>query len=179
MSEACRVLETPVISGNVSLYNETNGEAIYPTPIVGMVGVVEHISHITTQTFKQPGDLIYVIGEAKQEFGGSELQKWLTGRIFGKAPTIDLHVEATRQRQLLTAIRAGVVASAHDVSEGGLAVALAECLIDAQGLGAHVAIGGDVVSELFSETQSRFVVSVKKNINKRSNNSFKQYVSGK
>lgn len=162
MSEACRVLETPVISGNVSLYNETNGEAIYPTPIVGMVGVVEHISHITTQAFKQSGDLIYVIGEAKQEFGGSELQKWLTGRIFGKAPTIDLHVEATRQRQLLTAIRAGVVASAHDVSEGGLAVALAECLIDAQGLGARVTISGDVVSELFSETQSRFVVSVKK-----------------
>ncbi|MGG4000318.1 phosphoribosylformylglycinamidine synthase subunit PurL [Anoxybacillus kestanbolensis] len=162
MSEACRVLETPVISGNVSLYNETNGEAIYPTPIVGMVGIVEHISYITTQAFKQPGDLIYVIGEAKQEFGGSELQKWLTGRIFGKAPTIDLHVEAKRQQQLLAAIRAGVVASAHDVSEGGLAVALAECLMSAQGLGAHVTIQGDVVSELFSETQSRFVVSVKK-----------------
>lgn len=162
MSEACRVLETPVISGNVSLYNETNGEAIYPTPIVGMVGIVEHMSHVTTQSFKQPGDLIYVIGEAKQEFGGSELQKWLTGRIFGKAPTIDLHVEAKRQQQLLAAIRAGVVASAHDVSEGGLAVALAECLMTAQGLGAHVTIQGDVVSELFSETQSRFVVSVKK-----------------
>lgn len=162
MSEACRVLETPVISGNVSLYNETNGEAIYPTPIVGMVGIVEHMSHVTTQAFKQPGDLIYVIGEAKQEFGGSELQKWLTGRIFGKAPTIDLHVEAKRQQQLLAAIRAGIVASAHDVSEGGLAVALAECLMTAQGLGAHVTIQGDVVSELFSETQSRFVVSVKK-----------------
>ncbi|CUA80731.1 MULTISPECIES: phosphoribosylformylglycinamidine synthase subunit PurL [Anoxybacillus] len=162
MSEACRVLETPVISGNVSLYNETNGEAIYPTPIVGMVGIVEHMSHVTTQSFKQPGDFIYVIGEAKQEFGGSELQKWLTGRIFGKAPTIDLHVEAKRQQQLLAAIRAGVVASAHDVSEGGLAVALAECLMSAQGLGAHVTIQGDVVSELFSETQSRFVVSVKR-----------------
>ncbi|NNU90860.1 phosphoribosylformylglycinamidine synthase subunit PurL [Anoxybacillus sp. CHMUD] len=162
MSEACRVLETPVISGNVSLYNETNGEAIYPTPIVGMVGIIEHISHITTQAFKQPGDLIYVIGEAKQEFGGSELQKWLTGRIFGKAPTIDLHVEAKRQRQLLAAIRAGVVASAHDVSEGGLAVALAECVMSAKGLGARVAIEGDVVAELFSETQSRFIVSVKK-----------------
>lgn len=162
MSEACRVLETPVISGNVSLYNETNGEAIYPTPIVGMVGIIEHISYITTQAFKQPGDLIYVIGEAKQEFGGSELQKWLTGRIFGKAPTIDLHVEAKRQQQLLAAIRAGVVASAHDVSEGGLAVALAECVMSAQGLGARVAIEGDVVAELFSETQSRFIVSVKK-----------------
>ncbi|WP_297991453.1 phosphoribosylformylglycinamidine synthase subunit PurL [Anoxybacillus sp.] len=162
MSEACRVLETPVISGNVSLYNETNGEAIYPTPIVGMVGVVEDINHITTQSFKQPGDFIYVIGEAKREFGGSELQKWLTGRIFGKAPTIDLHVEAARQQQLLAAIRAGVVASAHDISEGGLAVALAECLMNTNGLGAYVAIEGDVVAELFSETQSRFIVSVKK-----------------
>lgn len=162
MSEACRILETPVISGNVSLYNETNGEAIYPTPIVGMVGIVEHVDHITTQAFKQPGDLIYIIGEAKQEFGGSELQKWLTGRIFGKAPTIDLHVEVKRQQQLLTAIRAGVVASAHDVSEGGLAVALAECVMSAQGLGARVEMKGDVVAELFSETQSRFIVSVKK-----------------
>ncbi|MGG3843534.1 phosphoribosylformylglycinamidine synthase subunit PurL [Anoxybacillus kestanbolensis] len=162
MSEACRVLETPVISGNVSLYNETNGEAIYPTPIVGMVGIVEHMSHVTTQAFKQPGDLIYVIGEAKQEFGGSELQKWLTGRIFGKAPTIDLHVEAERQQQLLTAIRAGVVASAHDISEGGLAIALAECLVSTNGLGAYVTIDGDIAAELFSETQSRFIVSVKK-----------------
>jgi len=162
MSEACRALETPVVSGNVSLYNETNGEAVYPTPVVGMVGLIDDLSHVTTQPFKQAGDLIYVIGEAKPEFGGSELQKWLEGRIFGKAPELDLAVEARRQRQLLTAIRAGVVASAHDIAEGGLAVALAECVIGASGLGANVTISGDLVSELFSETQSRFVVSVKK-----------------
>ncbi|MFC0296925.1 phosphoribosylformylglycinamidine synthase subunit PurL [Geobacillus jurassicus] len=162
MSEACRALETPVVSGNVSLYNETNGEAVYPTPVVGMVGLIDDLSHITTQSFKQAGDLIYVIGEAKPEFGGSELQKWLEGRIFGKAPEIDLEIEARRQRQLLAAIRAGVVASAHDVAEGGLAVALAECLMGADGLGANVTISGDATSELFSETQSRFVVSVKK-----------------
>ncbi|MED4300815.1 phosphoribosylformylglycinamidine synthase subunit PurL [Geobacillus stearothermophilus] len=162
MSEACRALGTPVVSGNVSLYNETNGVAVYPTPVVGMVGLIEDLSHITTQLFKQVGDLIYVIGEAKPEFGGSELQKWLEGRIFGKAPELDLAVEARRQRQLLAAIRAGVVASAHDVAEGGLAVALAECLMGASGLGAKVAVSGDFVSELFSETQSRFVVSVKK-----------------
>ncbi|AST00743.1 MULTISPECIES: phosphoribosylformylglycinamidine synthase subunit PurL [Geobacillus] len=162
MSEACRALGTPVVSGNVSLYNETNGVAVYPTPVVGMVGLIEDLSHITTQTFKQAGDLIYVIGEAKPEFGGSELQKWLEGYIFGKAPELDLAVEARRQRQLMAAIRAGVVASAHDVAEGGLAVALAECLMGALGLGAKVTIGGDLVSELFSETQSRFVVSVKK-----------------
>ncbi|MGJ3206172.1 phosphoribosylformylglycinamidine synthase subunit PurL [Geobacillus thermoleovorans] len=162
MSEACRALGTPVVSGNVSLYNETNGEAVYPTPVVGMVGLIDDLSHITTQSFKQAGDLIYVIGEAKPEFGGSELQKWLEGRIFGKAPEIDLEVEASRQRQLLAAIRAGVVASAHDIAEGGLAVALAECVMGASGLGVKVTIGGDLVSELFSETQSRFVVSVKK-----------------
>ncbi|MGG3893067.1 phosphoribosylformylglycinamidine synthase subunit PurL [Geobacillus stearothermophilus] len=162
MSEACRALGTPVVSGNVSLYNETNGVAVYPTPVVGMVGLIEDLSHITTQLFKQVGDLIYVIGEAKPEFGGSELQKWLEGRIFGKAPEIDLEVEARRQRQLLAAIRDGVVASAHDVAEGGLAVALAECLMGALGLGAKVTVGGDLVSELFGETQSRFVVSVKK-----------------
>ncbi|OUM85978.1 phosphoribosylformylglycinamidine synthase subunit PurL, partial [Parageobacillus thermoglucosidasius] len=126
MSAACRALGTPVISGNVSLYNETNGEAIYPTPVVGMVGLVEDIRHITTQAFQQAGDLIYVIGEAKQEFGGSELQKLLEGRIFGKAPAIDLATEAKRQRELLAAIQAGVVASAHDIAEGGFAVALAE-----------------------------------------------------
>jgi phosphoribosylformylglycinamidine synthase II len=162
MSEACRVLETPVISGNVSLYNETNGEAIYPTPIVGMVGLIEDVKHITTQSFKRAGDLIYVIGEASCEFGGSELQKLLTGRIFGKAPAIDLEVEAKRQRQLLTAIRAGVVASAHDIAEGGFAVALAECVIGANGLGVKVTVDGPIVSQLFSETQSRFIVSVPK-----------------
>ncbi|MCL6587631.1 MAG: phosphoribosylformylglycinamidine synthase subunit PurL, partial [Anoxybacillus sp.] len=162
MSEACRALATPVISGNVSLYNETNGEAIYPTPIVGMVGLIEDVTHITTQSFKQTGDIIYVIGEAAEEFGGSELQKWLEGCIFGKAPTIDLEVEAARQEALLAAIRAGLVASAHDVAEGGLSVALAECVMSAEGLGAKVTISGDLVAELFSETQSRFVVSVKK-----------------
>lgn len=162
MSAACRTLATPVISGNVSLYNETNGEAVYPTPVVGMVGLVEHLDHVTTQTFKQAGDIIYVIGEAKREFGGSELQKLLEGRVFGKAPSIDLEVEAQRQQALLAAIRAGVVASAHDVSEGGLSVALAECLMNANGLGAKVTISGDLAAELFSETQSRFVVSVKK-----------------
>ena len=162
MSEACRALGTPVISGNVSLYNETNGEAIYPTPVVGMVGLVEDIQHITTQAFQQAGDLIYVIGEAKQEFGGSELQKLLEGRIFGRAPAIDLEIEAKRQRELLAAIQAGVVASAHDIAEGGFAVALAECVMSADGLGAKVTVDGDMTAQLFSETQSRFIVSIRK-----------------
>lgn len=161
MSEACRSLSTPVIGGNVSLYNETNGEAIYPTPVVGMVGLINDLQHITTQTFKNEADLIYVVGEAKVEFGGSELQKMLEGKIFGRAPELDLAVEQKRQQQILTAIQKELVASAHDLSEGGLAVALAESLFGASKLGAKVNIAGEPVSELFSETQSRFLLSIK------------------
>ncbi len=161
MSEACRVLETPVIGGNVSLYNETSGTAIYPTPVVGMVGLVTDINHITTQHFKQNGDLIYLVGETKDEFGGSELQKLLNGKVFGKAPELNVNIEKERQHQVLAAIRAGVVQSAHDLSEGGLAVALAECLFANEKLGAKVSIDGNLVSALFSETQSRFLLSVK------------------
>ncbi|MGE7186947.1 phosphoribosylformylglycinamidine synthase subunit PurL [Peribacillus sp. NPDC006672] len=160
MSEACRSLSTPVIGGNVSLYNETNGEAIYPTPVVGMVGLVSDLQHITTQSFKNESDLIYVVGEAKVEFGGSELQKMLEGKIFGRAPELDLSVEQKRQQQILTAIQKGLVASAHDLSEGGLAVALAESLFGTSKLGAKVNISGEPVSELFSETQSRFLLSI-------------------
>ncbi|MFF2500661.1 phosphoribosylformylglycinamidine synthase subunit PurL [Peribacillus sp. NPDC058075] len=160
MSEACRSLSTPVIGGNVSLYNETNGEAIYPTPVVGMVGLVSDLKHITTQTFKNESDLIYVVGEAKVEFGGSELQKMLEGKIFGRAPELDLAVEQKRQQQILTAIQKGLVASAHDLSEGGLAVALAESLFGTSKLGVKVNISGEPVSELFSETQSRFLLSI-------------------
>ncbi|MDR4888187.1 phosphoribosylformylglycinamidine synthase subunit PurL [Fredinandcohnia sp. QZ13] len=162
ISEACRVLNTPVIGGNVSLYNETNGEAIYPTPVIGMVGLIDDVSYITTQEFKEAGDLVYVIGEAKEEFAGSELQKLIHGEIFGPVPELDLEIEKRRQKQVLTAIRAGVIASAHDVAEGGFAVALAEKAFGAKGLGVKVQIKGDAVTELFSETQSRFIVSVKK-----------------
>lgn len=162
ISEACRVLETPVIGGNVSLYNETSGTAIYPTPVIGMVGLVTDLDHITTQSFKNSGDLIYLVGDTKPEFGGSELQKLLHGRIFGKAPAFTIELEKERQEQVLAAIRSGLVQSAHDLSEGGLAVALAECLFGSETLGVEVTITGNPVSALFSETQSRFLLSVKK-----------------
>lgn len=161
MSEACRTLKTPVIGGNVSLYNETNGEAVYPTPVVGMVGLIEDTAHITTQTFKDAGDLIYIIGEAKEEFGGSELQKMVEGKIFGSAPAIDLEIEQKRQSQLLQAIRSGLVKSAHDISEGGLSIALAESLFGQNQLGAKVSIKGTESAALFGETQSRFLLSIK------------------
>ncbi|WP_025784386.1 phosphoribosylformylglycinamidine synthase subunit PurL [Sporosarcina sp. D27] len=159
ISEACKILSTPVIGGNVSLYNETNGESIYPTPVIGMVGLIKDLAHITTQKFKNSGDLIYVIGDAKTEFGGSELQKMTEGKIFGKSPSINLELEKLRQQQLLRAIQNGCVASAHDLSEGGLAVALSESLFGTD-LGARIIVHMEAVTELFSETQSRFVVSV-------------------
>lgn len=161
ISEACRTLSTPVIGGNVSLYNESNGTAIYPTPVIGMVGLVEDTAHITTQSFQQAGDVIFVIGETKEEFAGSELQKMTEGRIYGKAPEIDLNVELSRQEALLAAIQNGLVQSAHDVSEGGLGVALAESTFGTDGLGADIQINLNSEASLFSETQSRFVVTVK------------------
>jgi phosphoribosylformylglycinamidine synthase len=126
-----------------------------------MVGLIEDTKYITTQSFKAAGDLIYLIGETKNEFGGSELQKMVHGKIFGKAPEMDLGVEAERQAQLSDAIRAGLVASAHDVAEGGLAVAAAESTFGTNGLGASITVNGEAVAALFSETQSRFIVTVK------------------
>ncbi|WP_240376062.1 phosphoribosylformylglycinamidine synthase subunit PurL [Bacillus piscicola] len=159
MSVACRELNTPVIGGNVSLYNESGAGAVYPTPVVGMVGLIEDLAHVTTQSFKKAGDAIYVIGEAKPEFGGSELQKLRKGDISGKPPVIDLNEEKERQTQLLEAIQTGLVSSAHDIAEGGFAVAAAESLVGTK-LGATLTITGDTAVELFSETQSRFLVSV-------------------
>ncbi|WLR48039.1 phosphoribosylformylglycinamidine synthase subunit PurL [Halobacillus litoralis] len=160
MSEACRLLETPVIGGNVSLYNESfGGQAIYPTPIVGMVGLIDDVQHITRSHAQNAGDLIYVIGETQAEFGGSELQGLLEGKHFGKAPSIDLKTEYNRQKQLLTAIRAGHVVSAHDVSEGGLSVALAEMLFENE-FGCEVTLAGEPATALFAESQSRFIVTV-------------------
>lgn len=159
MSAACLALETPVISGNVSLYNESNQQAIFPTPIVGMVGLVENLAHVTTSQFKQAGDAIYLLGETKAEFGGSELQNVLEGRYYGKAPAIDLDVEASNQQAVLASIQQGFIASAHDLAEGGLAVALAESLFGTE-LGAKVTIDGDMTAALFSESQSRFLLTV-------------------
>ena len=161
ISEACLALETPVISGNVSMYNQSKDEAILPTPIIGMVGLIEHTKYVTPSHFQNNGDLVYLIGETFPEFGGSELQKIIAGKYSGKAPAIDLQVEAKRQNSLATAIREGLVVSAHDLSEGGLAVGLAESLFKGQSLGAQVNVTGDATVALFSESQSRFLVTVK------------------
>lgn len=158
ISEACRVLETPVISGNVSLYNETDGQSVYPTPVIGMVGLIEELAHITTQHFQVAGDLIYVLGETHADFNGSELQKLQTGKIAGRLMSFDLETEKMNQQLVTAAIQAGLVQSAHDCAEGGLAIALAESAFD-KGFGLHVTVSLPA-AQLFSETQSRFVLSV-------------------
>lgn len=158
ISEACRVLETPVISGNVSLYNETDGQSVYPTPVIGMVGLIEELAHITTQHFQAAGDVIYVLGETHADFNGSELQKLQTGKIAGRLMSFDLETEKTNQHLVTAAIQAGLVQSAHDCAEGGLAIALSESAFD-KGFGLNVTVSLPA-AQLFSETQSRFVLSV-------------------
>ncbi|MCS7463753.1 phosphoribosylformylglycinamidine synthase subunit PurL [Paenibacillus doosanensis] len=160
MAEACRKLETPVIGGNVSLYNENAKGAIYPTPVVGMVGLVHDTDHITTQGFKQEGDVIILLGETKAELGGSEFQYVMHGVTEGRPPQLDLDVEKKLLSAVLGAIQNGLVASAHDLSDGGLAVALAESCISGR-LGASVNFATELRNDiaLFSESQSRILLS--------------------
>ncbi|GJM81539.1 hypothetical protein HMSSN139_40350 [Paenibacillus sp. HMSSN-139] len=160
MAEACRVLDTPVIGGNVSLYNENAKGAIYPTPVVGMVGLVHDTDHITTQGFKSAGDIVFLLGDTKAELGGSELQAVVHGVVEGRPPQLDLDVEKKLLSAVLEAIQGGLVRSAHDLSEGGLAVALAESCISG-GIGAKVNVASELRSDfaLFSESQSRILLS--------------------
>lgn len=161
MAEACRELGTPVIGGNVSLYNENTKGAIYPTPVVGMVGLIHDTDHITTQAFKAEGDVIYLLGDTLAELGGSEFQAVVHGVSEGRPPELDLGTEKKLLDGVLKAIQSGLVQSAHDVSEGGLAAALAESCISGN-VGATVEWSTELRSDvaLFSESQSRIVLSV-------------------
>lgn len=159
IAAACRALDTPVISGNVSLYNETNGQAIYPTPIIGMVGLIEDVTHVTTQWFKQAEDLIYVIGKTNAFFSGSELQKMREGTLFGALPSFDLATEVRNQALVYQAIQQDLIQSAHDCAEGGLLVALAEATFNTS-LGFEIS-DSKAAPLWFSETPSRFVVSIR------------------
>ncbi len=161
MTEACKMLDTPVISGNVSLYNETNGQAIYPTPVVGMVGLIKDTKDIQTLAFKAAGDLVYLVGQTTAGFNGSEIQKLQTGKISGALFDFDLQAEADNQAVMLQAIQAGLTQGVHDISKGGLLTALAESSFQSQGnLGATIDWDLDP-AWLFSESQSRFLVTVK------------------
>ncbi|MCL0052033.1 phosphoribosylformylglycinamidine synthase subunit PurL [Peptococcaceae bacterium] len=166
MSKACRALNTPVTGGNVSFYNETKGKAIYPTPVVGMVGLIEDINICCTQAFKSEGDVILLIGETLEELGGSEYLKVVHGiKALGMPPKLNLDLEKKVQESVLYLIRNGFVKSAHDLSEGGLTVALAESCISGN-IGADVFLEKTILKEmrldafLFGETQSRIIISV-------------------
>ena len=161
MSAACETLGIPVTGGNVSLYNETEGEAIYPTPIVGMVGLIEDPAHVTQQAFRRTGDAIILLGDTYAELGGSEWQYVCEGEPSGLPPQLDLQKEVALQKTVLQAIQKGWVRSAHDLTEGGLAVALSESCIGHR-FGARVALETSLTPSelLFSESQSRVVLSV-------------------
>ncbi len=166
MGEACRFFDTPVTGGNVSFYNESPNRAVYPTPTIGMLGLVEDLSNITTSFFKNEGDLIYVLGEVKEELGGSEYLKVIYKKVEGNSPQIDLSIEKKLQDTVLELIRKKLINSAHDISEGGIVCALAECCIinEEKKLGAEVTIPIKTRKDFsyFSETQSRIIVSVSK-----------------
>jgi phosphoribosylformylglycinamidine synthase len=160
LSDACKAFGVPVISGNVSFYNESFGSPIYPTPTVGLVGVLDDSSKRVTMAFKDAGDVIVLLGETADELGGSEYLSTVHGVIAGAPPALVIEDELDIHRALLDAIEAGLVKSAHDCSEGGVAVALAESSI-AGGVGASVALDDDLypVASLFSETQGRVVLT--------------------
>ena len=166
ISLACEKLNTPVISGNVSFYNETKGLGIYPTPVIGMVGILDDVSRATTQWFKDEGDLVILLGETKEEMGGTEYLKVVHSQERGLPPDLDLDVEAALQKAAMEMISTGLVKSAHDCSEGGLAVALSECCFrgsdDAVGCEVEITESFRADAALFGETQSRIIISAAK-----------------
>jgi phosphoribosylformylglycinamidine synthase II len=168
LGEACRALDVPITGGNVSLYNETDGKAIYPTPTIGIVGLLEHVDRVLTRRFTQSGDVIILLGEGKGELGGSEYLKTVHDMVRGVPPSLDLGAERALQALLVTLADQRVVHSAHDCSDGGLAVALAECTFGTGGIAAEVSIGGvtvatdprmNVAAALFGESASRVLIS--------------------
>jgi phosphoribosylformylglycinamidine synthase len=168
IGEACRALGVPITGGNVSLYNETDGKAIYPTPVIGIVGLLEHADRVVARRFRAPGDAIVALGINRGELGGSEYLKVAHGVVRGVPPVIDLGAERALQHLLVELTAEQLVRSAHDCSDGGLAVTLAECCFDTGGLGADVAIAAeaasgheqvDRVAALFGESATRVVLS--------------------
>ncbi|MEO6223377.1 MAG: AIR synthase related protein [Vicinamibacterales bacterium] len=168
IGEACRALGTPITGGNVSLYNETDGRAILPTPVIGVVGVLEDSSAVRTRVFPHAGLDIVLLGENLGELGGSEYLKTIVGTIAGTPPALDLERERALQRFLVSEAGVGAARSAHDCSDGGFAVALTECCCDSGGIGADVDIpsaAGDggidqQVATLFGESATRVILSV-------------------
>src|SRR5213082_1633102 len=133
---ACRALGVPITGGNVSLYNETDGKAIYPTPTIGVVGLLEHADRVVSRRFRESGDAIMLLGEGHGELGGSEYLKVVHDLVRGVPPALDLDTERALQLLLVALADERLMRSAHDCSDGGLAAAIAECAFDADGIGA-------------------------------------------
>ena len=168
IAETCRALDIPVTGGNVSLYNETDGEAIHPTPVLGVVGVIEDAGRALGRVFRNAGSVVVLLGPAGAELGGSEYLKVVHGLVRGRPPALDPDLERALQRLLVDAAADGLLESAHDCSEGGVAVTLAECCFEG-GVGVDAALppqaldgpaGVALAGTLFGETASRVVVSL-------------------
>jgi phosphoribosylformylglycinamidine synthase len=164
MAEACKAFDTPVISGNVSFYNETEGRGILPTPVIGMVGLIEDVRKVIQPGFKNAGDCIALLGATRDDLSISEYAVFEASQDDGRVPVLDLKAELAVQTACLRAAAAGLLRSAHDCSDGGLAVALAECCfssLNRPAVGAEIDIAGDfdVATRLFSETPSRIIIS--------------------
>ena len=167
IADACKALKIPVVSGNVSFYNETNGLSIYPTPVIGMVGLLEDAELAVTPGFKEAGDVVLLLGDTREELGGTEYLRVVHHREQGIPPLLDLDREAAVQALVQAAAERRLLRSAHDCSEGGLAVALAESTLLAEGLPLGAVIDLDQQGMradglLFGESQSRIVVSVRR-----------------
>jgi phosphoribosylformylglycinamidine synthase len=167
MGAACRTLGIPITGGNVSLYNETDGRGVLPTPVLGVVGLIEEADTVVRRAFQAAGDVVIMLGDTRDELGGSEYLKVMHGLIRGVPPALDLGREAALHRVLIEGAATGIIRSAQDCSEGGFAVTLTECCIGT-GLGADVELPGVAsatpglgdIATLFSESASRVIVSV-------------------
>jgi len=170
MAEACEAFNTPVVSGNVSFYNETEGRGVLPTPVIGMIGLIDDVRRVIQPGFKNPGDFIALLGATRDDLSVSEYAVVVEGKTIdqlingGHVPALDLEAERAVQTACLRAAETGLLRSAHDCSDGGLAVALAECCfssLNRSSVGADIDITGedDVITRLFSETPSRIIIS--------------------
>ncbi|HVS82749.1 MAG TPA: phosphoribosylformylglycinamidine synthase subunit PurL [Pyrinomonadaceae bacterium] len=171
IAEACKAFNTPVVSGNVSFYNETEGRGVLPTPVIGMVGLIDDVKRLIQPGFKNPGDFIALLGTTREDLSISEYAAVIEEKSIdeliskGRVPALDLEAENAVQTACLRAAEAGLLRSAHDCSDGGLAVALAECCfssLNRDTFGADIDLTGeyDLATRLFSETPSRIVISV-------------------
>jgi len=164
MGEACRFFDTPVTGGNVSFYNESPDTTVYPTPVIGMIGLIENTENIMTSYFKNENDKIYLIGEDFEEIGGSEYLSIIHNKVEGNSPKINLETEQQLQKIVLKLIKEKIINSAHDISEGGIICAVAEsCIINnTNSIGAKVKLPVKTREDFsfFSESQSRVIVSL-------------------